>query len=90
MTLESLTTDVAGRRSEYRKRRSPFVEETIPASKLEEHEAAGWTVARTYKTGTLRVRNENQSISFSRTNAGVSSISLDTKILTLAETSKLL
>ena len=58
MKLELLTNDEAGRRSEYRKRRSAYIEETIPGSRLEEYELDGWSISRTNKSGSHRVRKQ--------------------------------
>lgn len=58
MQLTPLTLDEASRRSEYRKRRTAFLEETISSSKLEEYEADGWQIHRTNKGGSLRVRKQ--------------------------------
>ena len=58
MQLEPLATEEAGKRSEYLKRRTLYLEETIPASKLEEYEERGWSVARTNRSGSLRVKKQ--------------------------------
>jgi len=56
MKLELLATDEASRRSEYRKRKTPYLEETVSASKIEKYKEDGWSIVRTNRSGSYRVR----------------------------------
>lgn len=56
MKLDLITEDEAARKSEYRKRKSPYLEETIKASDLAEYEKDGWSPVRENKSGTVRAR----------------------------------
>lgn len=56
VAMGPFASDEASRRSEYRKRKTQYIEETITTADLEEYKANGWSVARTNKSGKHRVR----------------------------------